>query len=169
MPTNLRIREALAADDVALGDLLVRAFTAQYARKLPEVRLSPERLADLRDQADKRASATIFVAELDGRVVGTVAMYPWGSPRSEAWIPGAADLRFLAVDVEFQGRGLSGPLLEETERCARIWGVPAICLHIRRGAQGVSRLYQSRGYVRDEDGDRDLGPRIFLEAYVLRL
>ena len=168
-PAAIVVRDAVPADDGAVGELLVAAYMTQYARKLPDVQLSDARLADLRDQADKRTSATVLVAEVDGRIAGAVTIYPPNAPRSEAWIPGAADLRFLAVAVDLQGRGLSHRLLDEAEQRAREWHVPAICLHVRRGAEGVARLYMSRGYRRDEAGDIDKRPMIFLEAYALSL
>jgi len=167
--TNLIIREATALDDTAVGELLVAAFRNQYAKKLPGISYSPERLADLRNQAEKRAHATVFVAETAGRIVGTIALYPAGAAGSEAWIEGAADLRLLALDPEFQGRGLSNQLLDAAEERARSWRVPAICLHTRREAIGVAGLYSRRGYVRDELGDLDLRPVVYLEGHVLRL
>src|SRR5438128_11223830 len=121
---------------------------------MPQVVVGDRRKAELRDVASKRAQATVLVAELEGRVVGTVAVWPPGSPHSEAWLPGAADLRHLAVDPALQGQGLAGPLLDEAERIARDeWGVPAMCLHVRRGNVGVARLYRSRGYTREPQGD----------------
>ena len=164
------IREARAdgGDDAAIGELLVDAFLSAYARKMPEVRYDDARKRDLRDVATKRAQAKVLVAELDGRVVGTVALFPAGSKGSEAWIPGAADLRHLATDPALHGRGLSRPLLDAIEDVARAWKVPAICLHVRRGAVGVAKLYQSRGYVRAPEGDLDY-PTVFLEAFAKRL
>lgn len=160
------IREARAdgGDDVAIGELLVAAFLSAYARKMPEVRYDDARKRELRDVASKREAATVLVAELDGRVVGTVAMFPPGAKGSEAWIAGAADLRHLATDPSLHGRGLSRPLLDAIEDVARKWKVTAICLHVRRGATGVARLYQSRGYVRAPEGDLDY-PTVHLEAY----
>ena len=163
------IRDAAEADDATVGELLVHAFLTQLAKKLPDVSYSPERLADLRNQSAKRACASVLVAEIDGRIVGTVSLYPAGASGSKAWIAGAADLRLLAIHPEFQGRGLSGKLLDAAEELARRWGVPAICLHTRQGASGVAELYESRGYVRDETGDLDHRPSVYLEARLLRL
>ena len=87
------IREARSEDDAAIGDLLVEAFVTQYAQKLPEVVYTEERKRSLRDTASKRAVAKVLVAELEGRVVGTVALWPPGAPGSEAWVPGANRLR----------------------------------------------------------------------------
>jgi GNAT superfamily N-acetyltransferase len=162
------IREARLEDDVVVGELLVEAFITQYAKKLPEVVYTEERKRGLRDVAGKRSVAKVLVAEVDGRVVGTVALWPPGAPGSEAWLPDAADLRHLATSVEFHGQGLSTPLLDEAERVAREdWHVSAICLHVRRGAQGVARMYQRRGFIREPSADLDT-PSVFLEAFVLR-
>ncbi len=168
MKNPITVREARPEDDGAVGDLLVDAYVTTYAAKRPDVVVGEERKRDLRDVAAKRSMATVLVAELDGRVVGTVALYPPGAPGSEAWLPNSADLRHLAVDPRMHGRGLSGPLLDETERIAREWGVDAICLHVRRGVDGVARLYQRRGYARAPEGDFAL-PTVELEGYVKRM
>ena len=46
----------------------------------------------------KREVAKVWIYLREGVVVGTVAVWPSGAPRTEAWIPGAVDLRHLAVD-----------------------------------------------------------------------
>lgn len=165
MTTELLIRPAGPEDDLPLGELLVRAFVEAYARKLPEVVVTERRKAELRDGAAKRAVARVWVAEAAGAVVGTVALWPPGAAHSEAWIPGAADLRHLAVDGAWAGRGVAGRLLDTAEAEARALGATAICLHVRRGATGVRRVYEARGYQRRPEGDLDLRPEVFLEAF----
>jgi predicted N-acetyltransferase YhbS len=162
------IREARPEDDATVGELLVEAFITQYAKKLPEVVYTEERKRELRDVASRRKVASVLVAEVDGEVVGTVALYPPGAPGSEAWLPNAADLRGLATSVRHHGTRLARPLLEAAEALARRWGGDVVSLHVRRGAEGVARMYMKRGYVREPSGDLDL-PTVFLEAYVLRL
>jgi GNAT superfamily N-acetyltransferase len=164
----LIVREARAEDDASIGELLVEGYVTAYARKMPHVVVDDARKRDLRAVAEKRRIATVLVAELERRVIGTVALFKPGAPTNEAWLPGAADLRHLAVDPALQGRGYSKALLDEAERIARGWGVPAICLHVRRGNEGVARLYQSRGYVRDPRGDLEYST-VSLAAYALRL
>jgi predicted N-acetyltransferase YhbS len=166
---GILVRLAQARDDEAVGELLVRAFVEKYAVKLPEVIVSDGRKADLRAVAAKRALATVWVAEVEGRVVGTVALWAPGAPGSEAWLPNAVDLRHLAVDASVRGQGVSGQLLDVAEARARELGARHVCLHVRRGAQGVQRLYASRGYVRTPSGDLDKRPEVFLEAMVLAL
>ena len=164
----IKVRLAEPRDDHAVGEILVAGYVTAYARKMPQVVVGDERRATLRDVAGKRAIATVLVAEVDERVAGTVAIFKPGAPTSEAWIPGAADLRHLAVDPSMQGKGLAKPLLDEAERIARDdWKVAAICLHVRHGNEGVARLYMSRGYARTPAGDLKY-PDVELDAYVLR-
>ena len=164
----IAVHEARPEDDAIVGEILVDGYVTAYARKMPQVVIGEERRRTLRDVAAKRAIATVLVVEVDGRVAGTVALFKPGAPTSEAWVPGAADLRHLAVHPSMQGQGLATPLLDEAERIVREdWKVPAICLHVRRGNAGVARLYQSRGYVRSPEGDLAY-PEVELDAYLLR-
>jgi predicted N-acetyltransferase YhbS len=163
------IRQASPEDDLDVGELLVDAFVQAYAEKMPAVVVDDNRKRLLLDVRAKRAIATVLVAELEGRVVGTVALFKPGAESSEAWLPNHADLRHLATDRKLHGKGLSDPLLAEAERIAReSWKVDGICLHVRRGAFGVAKLYMKRGYVRTPSGDIDRLPLIYLEGYVLQ-
>lgn len=163
---SLHIRPAEPRDDEAVGELLVSSFETAYARKMPEIRYDDARRAELRDLATKRAQGSVLVAELAGEMVGTVTIFPPGAKLSEAWMPNTADLRALAVSPAHFGKGYSAALMDAAEALAWSWKVQAIGLHVRRGAAGVSRLYRSRGYLRDPKGDLDL-PTVFLEAYAL--
>ncbi len=160
-------REAVPQDDVAIGELLVESFVSSYARKLPEVTVTESRRAELRDVAGKRGLAKIWVAEHDGVVVGTVTMWPPGAPKSEAWIENAADLRQLAVARSQRGGVVSTRLLELAEAWAFEQKFVGVCLHVRRGAAGVRAVYERRGYLRKPEGDLDLLPEVFLEAFFL--
>jgi predicted N-acetyltransferase YhbS len=162
------VREARPEDDAAVGEILVSGYLTRYAQKMPEVVLTDRRKDELRDVASKRKEAAVLVLELDGKVVGTVALWAPGSPRSEAWLPQAWDLRHLAFDPAVHGRGLSAPLLDRAEQMARDSGARFICLHVRRGNKGVAKLYGARGYERDPKGDLEF-PEVLLDAYFLRL
>jgi GNAT superfamily N-acetyltransferase len=162
------IREARPEDDFGIGELLVDAYITKYAQKMPEVVYTEERKRSLRDVAAKREIAAVLVAEVEGEVAGTVALFPPGAPGSEAWTPNTADLRHLATAVRYHGTGLSRPLLDAAEDLARKWGVDAVALHVRKGNAGVAAMYRKRGYVRTPEGDLEL-PTVSLEAYLLRL
>lgn len=163
------LREARAEDDAAVGELLVEAFVESYARKLPDVVVTAHRKADLRNVAAKREVAKVWVAVDGARVVGTIAVWPPGSHRSEAWISGAADLRHLAVARTHRGGLVSSLLIDTAEAWARSNACVAMSLHVRQGAAGVRALYEKRGYQRRPEGDLDQRPEVFLEAFVLPL
>lgn len=161
------IREAVAADDGAVGELLVDAFVGRYAKKMPEVEVTERRKAELRDVAAKRQVAKVWVADAGGKVVGTVALWPAGAPGSESWVENTTCLRHLAVDEAWAGRGISSALLDAAEAWTRAQGCAGVCLHVRRGALGVARMYERRGYQRQVHGDHDFLPEVFLEAWFL--
>lgn len=167
--SDLIVRDARPEDDAAVGDLLVAAFTVQYAAKMPQYTVGEQRQRDLRAVAHKRQQGAVLVAERGGQVVGTVTLFRPGSPDSQAWLPNAADLRHLATAPALHGQGLSRPLLDAAEARARSWGVDAICLHVRQGLVGVAALYQGRGYARTPEGDFHKPPDVVLDAFALRL
>lgn len=165
---DARVRLARPGDDAEVGRILVDGYLTAYARKMPHVVVDEGRKATLRDVAKKRALSYVLALEQAGKVCGTVALWPPGGEDSEAWVPGACDLRHLATDPSVQGQGLSKPLLDEAEALARALGATAVCLHVRKGNLGVQRLYEGRGYLREPRGDLDY-PTVSLGAFVLRL
>ena len=156
-------------DDERVGELLVRSFVETYARKLPDVVVTEPRKHALRDMVGKRAIARVFVAQIEGVLAGTVAVWLPGTDGSEAWRANAADLRQLAVDDAYRDGSISRALLDAAEADAKGSGAIEMCLHVRRGAAGVRRLYERRGYVRDETGDLDHTPDVYLEGFFKRL
>jgi ribosomal protein S18 acetylase RimI-like enzyme len=164
-----RVRVSGPADDAALATLLVDTFVSTYAHKLPHVVVSPGRRADLSAIAPRRAHGEVLVAEIQRELVGTVTVLRPGFPGTRAWTANTAELRYLAVDPRFQGRGHSRALLDRAVALARGWGAATVCLHVRREAEAVARLFRSYGFIRDAGGDVDLLPEVFLEAYRLAL
>ena len=57
--------------------------------------------------------------------------------------PVEAQVRFMAVDPQWQGRGLGSSVLRELERRARAEGANSVVLNARRSAQ---RFYERHGY-----------------------
>jgi len=164
-----RVRVSVSADDPALAALLVDAFVGTYALKLPHVVVSPGRRADLAAVAPRRAHGEVLVAEVEGEGVGTLTVLRPGFPGTRAWTANTAELRYLAVDRRFQGRGYSRALLDCALEIARGWSAAGVCLHVRREAKAVARMFQSYGFARDAGGDADLRPEVFLDAYRLVL
>lgn len=147
------IRELQASDSLeALTALLHTAYASLAAQGWnftavdQSVAVTRERLAD----------AQGFVAELDGRLVGTVAVR---GPKAagEAYIadpppplytaPGTAILSQLAVHPDCRGQGVGELLLDTAEAWAREQGFAQLALDTAEPAIALRRRYERRGYV----------------------
>ena len=82
-----------------------------------------------------------LVGEVEGELVGTVMI---GYEGHRGWI------NYLAVDPEYQRRGLGRALMVEAERLLRQEGCPKINLKVRATNQAVIAFYQRLGYADDE-------------------
>jgi len=125
------IRRATGADAGAIAAIEVRTFRHAYADIL-----DPHFLAEL--DADARADEwrttlqgadrLVFVAELDGRVVGYAS------------VRGDGNLRMLYVDPFAQGAGVGTQLLAEAERAG------ARELEVFEANGHGRRFYEARGW-----------------------
>lgn len=105
---------------------------------------------------DRLAGAQGFVAELDGRLVGTVAIRG-PKPTGEAYAadpppplyttPGTAILSQLAVHPDCRGQGVGERLIEAAEAWAAAQGFAQIALDTAEPATALRRRYERRGYV----------------------
>jgi GNAT superfamily N-acetyltransferase len=105
---------------------------------------------------DRLAGAQGFVAELDGRLVGTVAIRG-PKPAGEAYIadpppplyttPGTAILSQLAVHPDCRGLGVGERLIDAAEAWAGAQGFAEIALDTAEPATALRRRYERRGYV----------------------
>jgi putative acetyltransferase len=91
-----------------------------------------------------------FVAEVDGRAVGSVAL----SPRAE----GVAWLSKLFVDAAYRGRGFGRALLARAVEEARARGYRRIDLETRTVFREAVGLYEATGWLRGPDLPPDHGP-----------
>ncbi|WP_293502104.1 GNAT family N-acetyltransferase [Roseateles sp.] len=105
---------------------------------------------------DRLAGAQGFVAELNGRLVGTVAVRG-PKPAGEAYIvdpppplyttPGTAILSQLAVHPDCRGLGLGEQLMDAAEAWARGQGFAQLALDTAEPAAALRRRYERRGYT----------------------
>ena len=91
-----------------------------------------------------------FVAEVDGRAVGSVAL----SPRAE----GVARLSKLFVDAAYRGRGIGRALLARAVEEAHARGYQRIDLETRTIYREAVALYEVTGWVRGPDLPPEHGP-----------
>jgi predicted N-acetyltransferase YhbS len=149
----LVVRDARPDERDVIRALTMRAY-AEYANVM-----EPDAWASLYEVActslDTRLPAQRLVAERDGRVVGSVMLFPpigdasFGGPRGTAW----PELRLLAVAHEERGRGASEALVAACVERAREEGASAIGLHAVASMQAGIRLYERLGFVRAPELD----------------
>ena len=136
--TSISIRAARAEDADAILHCLAIAFepvreqytAAGYADTVLTAETVRERLA----------SMALFVAESDGRIVGTIG----GRVKS----PGHGHVRGMAVLPEAQGSGAAGLLLRAVEDELRDRNCSRVTLNTTAPLQRAIRFYEKNGYRR---------------------
>jgi GNAT superfamily N-acetyltransferase len=164
----LHLRTAHAADRSTIAELTVRAYSEYAALMEPSAWAALEQA--LHRSLDDDADVTRIVAELDGRVVGSVALYApdalsYGDLASAAPWP---EVRLVAVDPTVRGRGVARALVQECIRRARQSGATTLGLHTSRSMRTAKVLYERMGFVRDPDHDFQPPGAELVEGYRLR-
>lgn len=144
---QITIRTAHPDDYVPAGEVAVAA----YRTIDPELGTYETRL---RDVAARMADATVFVAVVDGRVVGTATYVPGpGSRLAESDDPGDAGLRMLAVSPDIAGRGVGTALVRHALDLARRGGRRRLVLLTRPQMHAAHALYRRLGFSRAPELD----------------
>lgn len=100
------------------------------------------------------AAATHFlVVEINGDVVGVVALLAPGEPTSAVAREGEAELARLVVSAAARKHGIGRALADRCAELARGEGWQAIALWSRPYQRAGHRLYESLGYRRQPDRD----------------
>lgn len=96
----------------------------------------------------QNGDSIIFVASNDGRIVGFTQLYPSFSSVSmkRVWI-----LNDLFVDENCRRNGVAKLLISSAENFARETGAVRIILATQVSNVAAQALYESRGYVKDEE------------------
>lgn len=156
-PLQLTVRDAVPVDHAAIRDVVVAAY-GQYAGVMaPEA--YPGYLADLLDLDRHAGRGRFLVAELGGRVRGSVAFYPDSSVQGLGWPRSWAGGRGLAVHPAARGRGVAGALLAACEQLARGQQAPVFGFHTASFMTSAIALYEREGYRRAPHFDIDLSTR----------
>ena len=98
-----------------------------------------------RERLDRGLS---FVAELEGRIVGTITLHLRGEKPYGDYNPAHPIASFgqFAVDPEHQGMGLGDLLLDEVEKTALAAGCRELALDTAEPATGLIAYYKRRGF-----------------------
>lgn len=139
------VRPLHSDDDMdALTDLLHRAYAALAVRGWHFV--ASYQSADV--TIARCAKGDTFVAELDGRVIGTITLATTANTGGSPWLDrdDVASFGQFAVDPELQNLGIGNMLMQTVEERARTLALPELALDTCEYAEHLIRYYSARGY-----------------------
>lgn len=131
---ELAIRRAETEDAAALAEVYHSAYRENRDLGFPAKAESVTGST----VADWIADHHVYVAHVDGRIVGGV--------RLEEPDPGRLKLSRLGVHEDWKGQGIGGRLLDHVESVARDWGYETIWLTTPETHPYLPDFYRSRGY-----------------------
>jgi GNAT superfamily N-acetyltransferase len=145
---QVRIRLAEQADLALVGAITVDAYVDGGF-----LTMSDDYVDHLRNAAQRARSAELWVAELDGTVVGSVTFCPPGSPHREVAADDEGEFRMLAVSPRAQGRGAARLLVQRcVDRCREL-GLGRLSICSMPQMTAAHAIYNRFGFERAEDLD----------------
>lgn len=133
------VRQAGPGDDIAVAALIAE-YAADFEYELGDQDVVGEGMK----AREYYEAGALFVAEVDGEVVGCIAYEPWGE--------GRARMKRLYVLRDHRGKGLGRALTKAAMDGARQAGFKAMVLDTTPGMKEARGLYASLGF---EEWDAD--------------
>ncbi|MFI8687510.1 GNAT family N-acetyltransferase [Rossellomorea sp. NPDC077527] len=102
----------------------------------------------LSSENDLKTGVDIFVAEIDGGIVGSVVLFP-GKMEAYEWttsVPDYPEIRMLAVDREWRGKGIGGKLMHHCIKYSAKQGYMAVGLHTAEFMKNALSLYSKLNF-----------------------
>ncbi len=165
---NLKIRDARKEEMQEVALLLKKAYQ-QYAKFMPPDRWAGY-LENIIDVPSRFSIADLIVAEVVGRLAGTVTLYiEPSSVAEEGWPPGWAGIRLLGVHPDFRGQGIGKALMEECTRRCLAKGITTIGLHTSELMAVAVKMYEEMGFQRAPEYDFHPAPNVTVMAYKLNV
>jgi len=144
---ELVVREARAGELDEVAALTEHSFEEYWPLVPPAFAEAAQR--DLADVRGRLGSGELLVAELGGRLVGTVTFLPdGGGYPAPGWPPSWCAVRLLAVDPACRGLGIGRRLTAECLDRARRRGAAAVGLHTAPFMASARHIYESLGLER---------------------
>lgn len=126
-------------------------------------------MRQVQDVALRAANATIWVAERDGRVVGSVTLARAGEPYADIALDDELEFRMLVVDPAAQRTGAGKAMVDAILAYARqLDGIRAVALTTGQTWESAHGLYRKTGFSRVPERDW-LVPGTDIKLLVYRL
>src|SRR6476659_1007062 len=148
MVSTVDVRLAVPADAEAIANVLFEAFGANRENYTPEAFEAVTPDADV--IARRFDEGPQWVAESDGRIIGTVSV---------TTEPAGLYIRSMAVSPDAQGRGIGHKLMDAVNEYADAIEHERIFLYTTYFVPGARQFYESHGYkwVRDTTAEEWYG------------
>jgi ribosomal protein S18 acetylase RimI-like enzyme len=156
------VRVAAPAEHAAVSELTAQVYRGEGFS-------SPDYEPALRDVESRARSATVLVAEVDGRLAGAVTVATRGGEWAEQAVPGEAVIRMLVVDAAVRGAGTGEALVRACLEAARADGCALVRLSSQEQMTAAHRLYERLGFARTPSFDWSPVPGLHLRTYALPL
>ncbi|MCW2831981.1 MAG: family N-acetyltransferase [Aeromicrobium sp.] len=168
--SDVVVRVARPDEHATIGALTVAAYDADGYLAFPDGSYDHDYAAWLADAPGRGRDTTLLVADHDGEIVGAVTWCPYGSGSAQlARSAHQGELRTLAVDSAWRGRGIGAALVDACLARARTAGLSEVLLCSLDAMLPAHRLYASYGFVRRADLDWTPEPGVTLWAFSLTL
>ncbi|WP_226675958.1 GNAT family N-acetyltransferase [Rossellomorea aquimaris] len=102
----------------------------------------------LSSENDLKPGVEIFLAEIDGRIVGSVVLFP-GKMEAYEWttnVPDYPEIRMLAVDRAWRGKGIGEKLVQHCIEYSGKQGYDAVGLHTAEFMKNALSLYKKLNF-----------------------
>ncbi|MEH7254821.1 GNAT family N-acetyltransferase [Neobacillus niacini] len=142
------IREAVESELAFIREQRVSSYE-EHAAKIPEGHWQALKQG-ISSKADTQAGVELLVAEVDGRILGSVALFPAKTDAYEGQIEELdyPEIRMLAVSPSARGKGVAAALISECINRAKEQGHNEIGLHTGDFMKNAMRLYERFGFER---------------------
>ena len=123
-------------------------------------------------EADIQPGVELIIAEWDGKVTGSVALFPAKTDAYEGAVEllDYPEIRMLAVSPDTRGRGVATALVSECISRAKAQGFTAIGLHTGQFMERAILLYERIGFERQPEFDFEpANDGIIVRAYKLKI
>ncbi|WP_404900426.1 GNAT family N-acetyltransferase [Priestia filamentosa] len=166
----MKIREALDNEKEMIREQRAKAYE-EHAQIIPGGHWNALRKA-ISSDADEQIHVEHLVAELDGEIVGSVALFPAKTDAYDGLVDmlDYPEIRMLAVTPHSRGKGVAELLIKECILRAKINGSKYIGLHTGDFMKTAMRLYERMGFIRVPQFDfQPADDGIIVKAYRLSI
>ncbi|MEI4770266.1 GNAT family N-acetyltransferase [Psychrobacillus sp. FJAT-51614] len=143
------IRDAVEDELSNIREQRLAAYN-EHAPKIPDEHWKVLKQSILSDR-DLQPGVERMVAEIDGEIVGSVALFSPEIKAYEGLLEGELDypeLRMLAISPQARGKGVATALINECIQRAKTKGFSSMGLHTADFMENAIKLYDRLGFER---------------------